>query len=210
MTMVTAPTRVTMQSIKCVAVGDAGVGKTCVLTSFASNGFPQVYTPTVFDNYSANLIVDGCTVSLSLCDNAGHGDYDTLRPLSYPQTDVFLVCFSVDSPRSLSSVSTKWATEIACYSPGTPIVLAGLKADLRTSKLEARKELVPASDGIAKAREIGAAKYAEASAITAQGLRELFNEVVRAAMARKAPCHRPQACTSPMKSPKRNQQCSLM
>jgi GTPase SAR1 family protein len=37
----------------------------------------------------------------------GQEDYDRLRPLSYPQTDVFLVCFSVVSPSSFENVKEK-------------------------------------------------------------------------------------------------------
>lgn len=65
------------------------------------------YVPTVFDNYSANTLVDGQAVSLGLWDTAGSSEYDALRPLSYPGTDVFLVCYSVVEPETLDHIETK-------------------------------------------------------------------------------------------------------
>jgi small GTP-binding protein len=52
-------------------------------------------------------MVDGRPISLGLWDTAGQEDYDRLRPLSYPQTDVFLICFSIVSPPSFDNVKAK-------------------------------------------------------------------------------------------------------
>lgn len=53
----------------------------------------------------------------------GQEDYDRLRPLSYPQTDVFLVCFSVVSPSSYENVREKWVPEITHHCAKTPFLL---------------------------------------------------------------------------------------
>ena len=86
--------------IKCVVVGDLTVGKTCLLESYKSGAYQEPYPKMCIDNYSANLIVDERQVNLGLWDTAAQADYDRLRPLAYPQTQVFLVCFSVVDPSS--------------------------------------------------------------------------------------------------------------
>ncbi|CAG2123072.1 unnamed protein product, partial [Medioppia subpectinata] len=169
--------------------------KTCLLISFTTDSFPGEYVPTVFDNYSSLVTCDGQAVSLGLWDTAGQEDYDRLRPLSYPQTDVFLVCFSVVSPSSvrsvgsddrvdnnLENVTVKWVPEIRHHCADVPIVLIGTKSDLRedretiASLASCGQSVVRREQALKTAHKIKAVKYMECSALTQRGLKHVFEE----------------------------------
>lgn len=174
--------------IKLVVVGDGAVGKTCLLIAFATGEFPTEYVPTVFENYSAKMKINDKAVFLHLWDTAGQEDYDRLRPLSYPDSDIVLLCFSTTSKNSYDSVQEKWNPEIKHYLPNTPVILVGTKVDLRDAKLEDKNaektEYVSQSDGTQLQNEIGALRYMEVSAKTAceeggGGLQDIFLECVK-------------------------------
>lgn len=165
-----------MQNIKCVVVGDGAVGKTCLLISYTTNAFPGEYIPTVFDNYSANVMVDGKPIQLGLWDTAGQEDYDRLRPLSYPQTDVFLVCFSIISRSSFENVKTKWIPEIKHHVPDAPFLIVGTKMDLRNDANFSAQNQIRTVEGENLAKELGAKAYVECSALTQDGLKNVFDE----------------------------------
>ena len=121
--------------------------------------------------------------TLGLFDTAGQEDYDRLRPLSYPQTDVFLVCFSVTSPASFENVREKWFPEVHHHCPGVPCLIVGTQTDLRDDpqvrdKLaKQRMQPVRKEDGERMAKELGAVKYVECSALTQYKLKDVFDEV---------------------------------
>ena len=180
---------------KLVIVGDGACGKTCLLIVFSKDQFPEVYVPTVFENYVADIEVDGKCVELALWDTAGQEDYDRLRPLSYPDTDVILMCFSIDSPDSLENIPEKWTPEVRHFCPIVPIVLVGNKKDLKfdeTTRRELQKskqEPVKTEDGRAMAEKIGAYAYLECSAKMNDGVREVFETATRAALQTKKKKH---------------------
>eukprot|EP00276_Gloeochaete_wittrockiana_P005093 CAMPEP_0184654898 /NCGR_PEP_ID=MMETSP0308-20130426/12553_1 /TAXON_ID=38269 /ORGANISM="Gloeochaete witrockiana, Strain SAG 46.84" /LENGTH=191 /DNA_ID=CAMNT_0027091095 /DNA_START=136 /DNA_END=711 /DNA_ORIENTATION=+ len=172
-----------------MVVGDGSVGKTCMLISYTTNSFPGEYVPTVFDNYTANAIVEGQPINLGLWDTAGSDEYNTLRPLSYPGTDVFIICFSLSSPASYESVKTKWHPEVTHFNPKTPIILVGTKLDMRDNAdvIQSLKDNgmkpVGADQGEKLCKEIVASKYLECSAKTQKGLPVVFEEAVKAVFA---------------------------
>lgn len=175
-----------METVKCVTVGDGAVGKTCMLISYTTGHFPEEYIPTVFDNYTANVMVEGKPISLGLWDTAGQEDYDRLRPLSYPATDVFLVCFSVDSKTSLENVENKWLTEIQKFCPDTSFVLVGTKSDFRKDPPAGREgQLVPVDEARAVAERQNAAKYIECSARTEENLKKVFDMAINVAITKR-------------------------
>ncbi|KAJ2064906.1 Rho GTPase [Coemansia aciculifera] len=177
-----------MQTIKCVVVGDGAVGKTCLLISYTTNKFPSEYVPTVFDNYAVTVMIGDEPYTLGLFDTAGQEDYDRLRPLSYPQTDVFLVCYSVTSQASYENVREKWLPEVTHHCPGVPCIIVGTQVDLRedTVMLEKlaknKQKAISAEQGLLLAKDLKAVKYVECSALTQKGLKNVFDEAIVAAL----------------------------
>ncbi|XP_043279689.1 ras-related C3 botulinum toxin substrate 1-like [Venturia canescens] len=174
--------------IKVVLVGDGAVGKTSLVVSYSTNGFPGEYVPTAFDNYNVVVNVDGLPLNVQLCDTAGQDDFDPLRSLCYPETDVFLICFSVVCPSSYHSVALRWIDEVRKYCPNAPIILVGTKSDLR-SDVRLMLQLarygqapITTSQGHQLAQRLGAVSYVETSALTQHDLKEAFDQAIVSAL----------------------------
>jgi len=89
------------------------------------------YEPRVFENFITDVDIDGEHVELALWDTAGQEEYDRLRPLTYSNANVILICFAIDCPDSLENVQEKWISEVMHFCPGLPLILVGCKLDLR-------------------------------------------------------------------------------
>lgn len=181
-------------NIKCVVCGDGAVGKTCMLMSYVKKKFPKEYVPTIFDNYTADVMVNGQQIHLGLWDTAGQEDYDKLRPLSYHQTDVFLICFAIDSPVSFDNLKDKWVLEVNHYSPGVPIIIVGTKLDVRTATASPGT-FVTKEMGEKLRQELKAARYLECSALDPElnnnGLKSVFDEAIKVVLSARRKPERP-------------------
>ncbi|XP_023544294.1 rac-like GTP-binding protein RAC13 [Cucurbita pepo subsp. pepo] len=194
----------TARFIKCVTVGDGAVGKTCMLISYTTNTFPTDYVPTVFDNFSANVVADGSTVNLGLWDTAGQEDYNRLRPLSYRGADVFLLSFSLISKPSYENIFKKWIPELKHYAPNVPIVLVGTKLDLRDDRQylidHPTATPITTAEGEELRRMIGGITYIECSSKTQKNVKNVFDAAIKVAL-------RP---PRPKKKPCKQRTCALL
>ncbi|XP_077380772.1 rho-related GTP-binding protein RhoH [Festucalex cinctus] len=168
-------------SVKCVLVGDCAVGKTSLLVSFTSGTFPDTYKPTVFNNTGAEVYMDGVLISLGLWDTAGQDNLRQIRPRSYQQADVVLVCYSVANRNSLANVRSKWMAEVRENLPTVPVLVVGTHTDLRESG-SLRGGCVSAAEGRRVAQEVHAKGYLECSSLTKRGVEQVFECAVRTAM----------------------------
>eukprot|EP00092_Neocalanus_flemingeri_P038466 GFUD01041876.1.p1 GENE.GFUD01041876.1~~GFUD01041876.1.p1 ORF type:complete len:223 (+),score=57.60 GFUD01041876.1:58-669(+) len=174
-------------AMKCVVLGDGGVGKTSLLMSYTNTGSGE-YIPTVFDNHAEQVTVDGSNVTLALWDTGGGEDYHRLRPLSYPQTDVFLICFSLVSPDSFENIREMWYPEVKHHCPKVPTILVGNKLDLREdretihSMAEEQSAPITYLQGLAMAKDVGALEYLECSALTKKGVDTVFEKAIKAVL----------------------------
>ncbi|KAL7417799.1 Rho3 GTP binding protein [Mrakia frigida] len=168
---------------KLVVLGDGACGKTSLLNVFCRGYFPSEYEPTVFENYVSDVRVNGQLIELSLWDTAGQEEFDRLRSLSYADTHIIMVCYSIDSPVSLENVESKWLPEVMEHCPGVKIVLVALKCDLRN---EPRKPNAPPhvtyEEGLEVAKRIRASRYLECSAKHNRGVGEAFDATAHVAV----------------------------
>ncbi|KAJ3104792.1 GTP-binding protein Rho1 [Phlyctochytrium planicorne] len=178
---------------KFVCVGDEQSGKSTLIKVFGGAAFQEIYTPTVSESFlleKTTLVYDEDggqqrnVMSMEICDTTGSEELDRLRPLSYDNADLWMVCFSVDNRQSLINVIEKWVPEVKYFHPNIPLVLIGCKNDLRedpdTLDRLGRLGESPVSIEEAQevAREIGAFKYVETSAKTGYQVDNLFDDDV--------------------------------
>jgi small GTP-binding protein len=175
---------------KVVIVGNPKIGKTSVLLTFSNGKYVNtIYPPPRLDELQQvkDIVVAdfACRATLTLWDTSSQPEYDRLRPLAYPRTDIFLIAFSVVDPESFDSVRSKWLPELQLHDPNSTAlrVLVGTRCDQRhdiaTLDQLNSKNMQPISKNQATtlATEIGC-DYVECSSTQYINIDELFSQAV--------------------------------
>jgi len=165
------------RDIRVVVVGDEKCGKTSLISRFISNRVPEVYKPTGFDKFFASkqleplVLGDDCRQSevvanFTVWDTSGSTNYDSVRPLSYSEADIFIICFRISDPISLYNVKSHWIQEIRKHS-NAPVVLCGCMSDLRSDPstlahlAKIGRSVVSVEQALSVSSQIGARSYVE-------------------------------------------------
>jgi small GTP-binding protein len=116
-----------LQAIKCLVIGDAGVGKTTLCKTMLGDSFDPDYHPTVFETYKIRVPLFK-EMPVEIWDMSGNAKYDKKRPVVYPNVNGILICFDLTSKESWRNVKRKWVPEAMSY-PDFPLLIAGCKFD---------------------------------------------------------------------------------
>ncbi|CAL8278767.1 unnamed protein product [Merluccius merluccius] len=176
------------EELKIVIVGDGGCGKTSLLMVYAKGDFPEKYAPSVFEKYVTTITHGGKNIKLNLYDTAGQDDYDRLRPLSYQEAHLIMVCYDVTNPTSFENVLIKWHPEVKHFCKDIPVILVGCKTDLRKDKERTRKlkavdqTPITYTQGEEVRQQMNAELYLECSAKYQENVEQVFQETTKKAL----------------------------
>lgn len=173
----------TQTRYKFVFVGSSAVGKSNMLSRYINNEFNETHVPTIFENCSSSAHVEGKTLTFDLWDTSGDTACERLRLLTYPNTDIVYICYSVVNIDSFLDVKRLWIPELEkTLKKDVRIILVGTQTDLRYDEeiidnLE-KSELEPLTygDGYTLANDIGAIGYVECSSLRKENLERVFEE----------------------------------
>jgi small GTP-binding protein len=150
------------------------VGKTCLLIRYVKDEFVKDYVPTIFDNYNSRLLVNNSLINLGLWDTAGQEEYVSMRQVSYPQTNIFLIIFDLTKKSTFENSIKKWYPEVKKAAPNATFFFIGNKKDLRdknTTRIDENHIKFEVANDVVE--NLGC-RYFECSALSGEGVKNCF------------------------------------
>mmetsp|Transcript_37745 Transcript_37745/g.88639 ORF Transcript_37745/g.88639 Transcript_37745/m.88639 type:complete len:198 (-) Transcript_37745:77-670(-) len=153
---------------KLVLLGDASVGKSCLVVRFAKGEFYEYQEPTIGAAFMTQTVsLNTEVVKFEIWDTAGQERYKSLVPMYYRGAAAAVIVFDITSKESFDAAKA-WVTEL--QNSDTLIALAGNKSDLEANRAVDKEAARTYADQ-------NGLIYMETSAKTGQNVNELFNEI---------------------------------
>jgi len=163
---------------KLVLLGDASVGKSCIVVRFAKGDFSEYQEPTIGAAFmTQSVALPDITVKFEIWDTAGQERYRSLAPMYYRGASAAVIVYDVTNKDSFDGAKS-WVHELQGVnrSDNLVIALAGNKADLVESDPNSRE--VDPEVAKAYAQDMGIF-FVETSAKTGQHVKDVFEEIAR-------------------------------
>lgn len=163
---------------KVIIVGDGSIGKSCFLKRLTKDKYSKKYKPTIFEGHSPITLKEtGNEMKVVFWDSSGQIDMKRIRKLTYSDTDLFVIAFDITSEVSFHNVRNIWIKEIQAYfslNSSCPIILVGLKSDLKDSKCMTNENQIKKL-----IKDINAISYVECSAKTNENCSQFIKTLTK-------------------------------
>lgn len=159
---------------KVIVIGDANVGKTCLISRGAKGIFSEAYSPTLsFEMLNFNVKINDKIIKLELWDTVGSEIYRSIVKQFYKNSTLAMIVYSIDNKKSFENIKD-WLKDVKLEcSPDIKIYLIANKADL-----ESDREVQPEEAQKFK-KENGINYFIETSAKKGLNIKELFIQAAK-------------------------------
>lgn len=172
---------VVKDTLKIVSVGDNRIGKTSSIYKLFNDHFPPNLTKIGREEgvYETYIVFQSKKIKVQIIDtSASRDEYDEMRPLIYPNMDIFLVFFAIDKATSFINVINKWVPEIEKKVKDPLKILVGTDCDLRDTN---RQDLITEEEGKELCKSLNFSFYIEISSKIDETLKDLFDYTIKCA-----------------------------
>lgn len=161
---------------KIVLVGDSKVGKTSLLMTYIQKQFPKSNVPRVFANCTTDLqTFNNKSVQLLIWDTSNNDEYKRLRPISYSEVDLVIICYAINDEQSLTNIERKWIPEVKHFCYNVPFVIVGLKSDLCSNSFQNDNTLIDEEKIRQMTEKVNCKAYLQCSSLKNKGVDDVLD-----------------------------------
>ncbi|WVZ55567.1 hypothetical protein U9M48_006208, partial [Paspalum notatum var. saurae] len=169
----TGPQVSSVQVFKCIVIGDAGVGKSCLMLQFTDQRFRSELDPTISCEFGSRIVdIDGKPTKLQIWDTSGQELHRSISRVFYRGAAVAILVYDITRRDTFDDAALWLKDAMESAPPNLTTVLVGNKCDLSD------RRAVSYEEGESFAKMYGLF-FMESSAKTAQNVEEPFIKAAR-------------------------------